>query len=242
MNQMNSYHKIIACAAMLGSLTVATNNVHAGAGGGGGGGLPNVCTITATALVQSSGSSTKGSVLTVNAPTKYTLDTKHLLGILAEDYYGNPNTPFPDVAKLVGVGGSGNGVTFQVWSVSKSGTTVFDVSSIITADQGGNYGSDVYSGKSNNSGQASPTTTDQQIFTLLFDDTGAPYNGHLQFYMSGVMTSTTTDGTPSAAGVYKETQSNKGTSMTGDGNYDGAPLIITGGLNATASGTLTTGT
>jgi len=233
---MKPYNKIITLVAGLASLTIATGNLHAGAGGGGGGGLPNVVTITATALVQN-GSNTSGNIQTTSAPTKLTLDTKHLLAFLNLAKNGPMAPPFPAGAKLVGVSDSGSGVTFQVWD--KNNGLIVDVADILTASMGGDYGSDVSSGKQNiNTQLASPTNTDQQIFTLLYDDTGS--GGSLQFYLTGLMTSTQTDTAPSGmAGTYKETQTNKGTSMTGDGNYQGNSLVITGGFTATASGTLT---
>jgi hypothetical protein len=225
---MKQCNKTIALAAVLAFLTLAAASLQAQ--------TTNVLTITATASVQGSSSDNNG-VTTYAAPSKMTLDTKQILALLAiaENSESNyPSATFPAGAKLVVLSDSSN--DFMV--LDKNNNFLVNVSDILSATSSGTYGSEVTSGKVNDTtGLASTTVTKQEIVTVAYDDTGA--GGSLQFYLTGLMTSTTTDTVPNATtGNYKETESRTMTAGAGDGNSLGNPLVITGGFSGSGSGTL----
>jgi hypothetical protein len=207
--------------------------------------VENIVTITATALGQNNNSTNNGTVTTTSVPHKYTLGTKQILAFLAqaefrEMKYGSP--AFPSGAKLMAIGApSSPVVTFQVWD--KNDHTLVDVSDIITSGKGGFsgsgdcYGSNINSGKqSNNTHLSSPTQTFHQMTTLFYNDIST--GGSLQFYLTGLMTSTSTATAPigEKPALYKETQTNKCDTAAGDGNYLSNPMVITGGFTAAGSG------
>jgi hypothetical protein len=225
--------KIIAGAAALSFLTFAADSLRAQE--------TNVITFTATASVQAN-SSDNGTVTTTPVPIKASVDTKQILTALAvdENAAGNwASNKFPTGAILVVVSSEG-GPDFQV--LSKTKTLLVDVTNIITASNTGNFGSDIFSGKQNdNTGLADTSETDLQIFTVSFDDTAIVGGEDTQFYLTGLITNTTTDTVPNAiTHVYKETESHTMSTAAGDGNYQGHPVVITGGFTAaSASATLT---
>jgi hypothetical protein len=216
---MKQCNKTIALAAVLAFFTVVAGSLQAQ--------VTNVLTITATASEQGVSNDVNG-VTTYAAPSKLTLDTKQILAFLAADKH----TTFPAGAKLVSA-------SREFMVLDKNNNVLVDVSDILSTTNSGYYGSRIISGKVNDTtGLASTTETKQKIFTLAYDDTGA--DGSLQFYLTGLITGKTTDTVPNAAGNYTETGSYTMTAAAGDGNYQGIPLVITGGLTATASGTLST--
>lgn len=137
---------------------------------------------------------------------------------------------------VIGSHGNGNPI-FQV--LDKNNKFLVDVTDILSGFNAGVFHAGVVSGKTNdNTGLASPTTTDLQIFALFYDDTQA--GGSLQFNLLGVLTNTKTDTTPNAkTKTYTQTESHKMPTAAGDGNYQNSPLIITGGFTASGSIKLT---
>lgn len=194
--------------------------------------VTNVITFSLTGMVQG-GSTDNGTTTTTASPTKHTLATKDILSLLATD----ESTVFPSGAKLVVIGGGGDDLVFQV--LDKNNNFLVDVSDIISGEGTGNFGQDIFSGKQIDANSlSSPTITDLQIFTIFYDDTGD--GGTLQFYLTGLITNTTTDTTPNnITGVYKETQSHKLSTGAGDGNFQGTPLVLTGSFSASGSANLT---
>jgi len=203
--------------------------------------VASVMTFSMTAYKQADFAD-NGIITTTALPTKIKIDTKQILILLAQAEYSEMNydaTSFPSGAKLVSISNGTPSPTFQVWD--KDNNILVDVSDIMSANAltTNFYGSVINSGKVNdNTGLASPSVTDQQIYTLAFDDT--PGGGSLQFYLSGVMANTIADSVPnSTTGVYKETETHTLTSGAGDGNYEGSSILIIGGLKATGSVSLT---
>ncbi len=198
--------------------------------------VTNVVTVSFTGMEQNS-SSDNGTTTTTASPIKRTLATKDILSLLAED----EGAPFPSGAKLVVIGGQGGpgpgDLDFQV--LDKNNHFLADVSDIISGEGTGNFAQDILSGKQNDLTELStPTTTDLQIFTIFYDDTGA--GGSLQFYLTGLITNTTTDTTPNnTTHVYKQTESHKISSGAGDGNFEGNPIVVTGSFSASGSANLT---
>jgi len=145
---------------------------------------------------------------------------------LAADY----NTTFPSGAKLIMDGNSG-----KVEVVDKNNNLVQDVSSIISINAPGN--NDITSGKSTSSNPGVGTSSDLQLLTIKYDDTGA--GGSLQFFLTGIGTGKTTDSTPNkTTGAYTESSSGSLSSGTGEGNYQGNPFVCTGTASASGKATL----
>ena len=205
----------------------------------------NLVTITATATVQNPNTADNQINTTTPAPTTLTVDTKKILALLAvsEGGEGNyTNTTFPSGAKLVLLPDTGNGPIFAVLGKTNN-VLISDVSDILTFTAGGTYQAIVQSGKINDNTQLSnPSTTNQQIVTITYDDTSA--GGNLQFSLSGVDVSTVTDvPVKKSTTKYLETESDSATGMSGDGNDTDTnsnvnPLVITGSFTALGSATL----
>jgi hypothetical protein len=233
---MRTTIKIITGTVALAVLTFAVGNAQAQ--------ITNVITLTATSQSQQS-SSDNGTTTTTPAPNKTSITTKLLLGFLAQDEYAEGHygaATFPAGAKLVVIDSTNSGGVFQV--LTSSGAFLVDVSDIILAKDG-HFGNDITSGKQNDAtGVASTTTTDLHVLTIGYDDSTnaiAPVGGlvGLQFYLTGLMTSTTTDTKPTSAKVYTETHTSKMAASAGEGIYQGQPFVITGSLSATGKSTLT---
>jgi hypothetical protein len=219
---------IITGLATLAFLTFAAGSLQAQ--------IISLVTITATASVQNP-TTDNGTVSTTSAPTKVSVTTKQILSALAiaEHIEGNylPGSTFPAGAKLVVViGHGGTPPDFQV--VDAHNILLVDVSDIISAQNTGQFGSKVTSGKQNDvTGLANPSQTELQIFTLIYDDTAIAGSQNIQFYLTGAMSSVTTDTVPNVAtGAYTETQTDKMTDGAGDGNANAVPLVITGSVTA----------
>jgi hypothetical protein len=218
---------IIMAGAALAFLTIAAGSLQAQ--------LTQILTITATASLQG-GSTDNGTVTTYAAPIKHTADTKQILAFLAQDEnvegnYGSTN--FPSGAKLV-IAANG---AFQV--LDKSDNLLVDVSDILSSSNPGT--NNIFSGKQNDTnGLASPTTTDLSLLTITFDDSNVGEGAvGLTFSMTGIGTGKTTDTTPNVStGAYTETDSGSLTSATGEGSYQGDPLVVTGSAKASGKGTL----
>ena len=223
--------KIIAGTAALAFLTIAAGSLQAQ--------ITNVITFTATVKAQKE-STDNGTNTITPAPKAVSVTTKTLLGFLAVDEFAEGkfgSTNFPAGAKLVIITGNGDG-EFQV--LTSSNTFLVDVSDILFAFEGNN---NISSGKQNDyTGLANPTETKLHVLTFGYDDSRVlPLNGStvdLQFHMTGLMTSTKTDTVPNNNTVYMETKSNILTSGVGEGDFQGNPFVITGGLTATGSGKL----
>jgi hypothetical protein len=224
--------KIIAGTAGLACLSLSTLSLQAG--------VTNVITIALTASVQGA-STDNGTITTTAAPSKHAVATKDILGFLAQAEHAKgkyaAGTTFPAGAKLVVVTGSGNG-GFQV--LDKNNKPLVDVSDIISSVNG-TMDNNIHSGKQiDANGLATPSRTALHILTIKHDDTGIAGSAGVLFYMTGFMTSTTTDATPKS-GLYTESQTHTLVSGVGEGTYQGIPLVLTGSLSATGTGTLRVG-
>jgi hypothetical protein len=219
--------KIIALVTLSAGLTAVTNTLQAQ--------TTNIITIAISASAQGNTSDVNG-VTTAAAPSKHSLTTANILSLLAvaENAEGNypAGSSFPTGAKLVVIDND-----FQVLDAHNN--FLVDVSDVISG-QDGQIGNDVYSGKQNDiTGLAATSETDLHILTIYYDDTSISGSTGVKFYMTGLMTSTTTDTAPNGTtGVYMETQSHKLASGTGEGIYQGYPFVLTGTLTATGKGTL----
>ena len=204
--------------------------------------VTNVITLTATSQSQQA-TTTNGTTITTAAPNKTSINTKMILGFLAQDEYAEgkyvTNT-FPAGAQLVVINDNGCPI-FQV--LSSSNTFLVDVSDIIFVDQG-RLGNDIFSGQRNGAnGLAIKKFTDQRLLTFGFNDfyvhdTYGDVVG-LTFYMNGLMTSTTTDTTPDSSKHYTESHTGKMANAAGEGVFQGQPFVITGTLNVSGKSTLT---
>jgi len=165
------------------------------------------------------------------------IDTKQILAFLAVDENALTNYPdptFPAGAQLVLTGTNNDDV--QVWD--KNNNLLVDVSDIIRFTHGTNV---VIAGKTSDmTGLAAPTVTRTHILTLTYDDLAISQGSGLFFYLQGIATTTVTDTTPDKAGVYSETISTRMSTAMGGGNYQGAPLVVTGGLRLNGGATLKT--
>jgi hypothetical protein len=193
--------------------------------------VTQVLTIKATASAQGADSQSTNShtdviTYTTAAPIKRSVATKDFLALLATDY----NTNFPSGAKLVQDGNSG-----KIEVVDKNNNLLQDVSSIISINSAGN--NDITSGKSISTYPGLGTSSDLQLLTIKYDDTGA--GGSLQFFLTGIGTGKTTDSTPNkTTGAYTRTSSGSLSSATGEGSYVGNPFVCTGTASASGKTTL----
>lgn len=219
--------KIIAGAALLAFLTFAAGSLRAD-------NVTNVLTINATVMTQGN-TNDNGTVTTIAAPIKESVETKQVLEFLAvdENAEGNyPSNSFPTGAKLVVIGDS----DFQV--LNKSNKFLVDVSGVLSVQDVNEGTNDMISGKViNETGLADTTLTDLHVLKFIYDDSAVSGGVGLQFYLEGLMTSTVTDTAPKA-GKYTETKSNKITSALGEGNFQGTPFVITGSLTADGKATI----
>jgi hypothetical protein len=228
--------KILAGAAALAFVTLTAGSLQADDNVQ----VTNVVSISFVAAGQNS-TTDKDGVSTTGAPVTKSANMTDILGWLAvdenaESKYGE--TTFPAGAKLVVIGGSGNSPDLQV--LDKHNNFLVDVSDILSLTNSGVYGSDVSSGKtSDTTSLADPSQTDQQVYTVNYDDSLVTGGANVQFSFSGVIKNVTTDSTPNkTTGVFKETQSHTISGGQGDGVYHGIPAIVTGGsFKATGSGT-----
>jgi hypothetical protein len=213
--------KIMAGTVALACLTLGAGDLHAQ--------VTQVLTIKATASAQGADSQSTNShtdviTYTTAAPIKRSVATKDFLTLLAQDY----NTVFPSGAKIVS---NINGI--QV--VDKNNNLLQDVSSVISINTPGN--NDITSGKSISTYPNLKTSTDLQLLTIKYDDTGV--GGSLQFFLTGIATSKTTDSTPNkTTGAYTESSSGSLSSGTGEGSYQGTPFVCAGTASASGKATL----
>lgn len=180
--------------------------------------VTNVVTVSFTATEQDTTTNDNGTVSTVPAPKKHSVNTATILGWLAAD----TTNIFSAGSKLVVVGDG----DFQV--LDKHDNFEADVASLLSVTDSGVFGAEIFSGKSNDTNNlADPTTTKQEVDSITYNDIAT--TGNYLFSFSGVITSTTTDTKPNATtGNYKETQSHTMSSGQGDGMYEGIPFVITG--------------
>jgi hypothetical protein len=225
--------KLIAGTAALAFLTMSAASLQATQVA-----VTNVINISILASAQGATNTIK-NITTAKPPSKHQIATKDILSWLAvaENAAGNyrTGTNFPAGAKLVVI--TGNNADFQV--LTKTNTLIVDVSNIISATNGAN---DIYSGKYNNSAPAPASTTDLQVLTFQYDDTAITGSVGVKFYMTGLMTSTTTDIAvkSKSKSVTTETQSSKLSSGVGEGTYQGHQFVLTGSFSASGKATLPT--
>ncbi len=142
-------------------------------------------------------------------------------------------TTFSSSAQLVLIIGNGGPSGFRVID----GGTATDVSDFMNIDTGNN---DITAGIENgNTGLAFPTTTEDQIVTLQFDDTGARGGAGLQFSLQGLGTITSTDGVPNSGGTYTQSFKASIIDMTGEGSGDSVPFVASGKVSLSGKGTQT---
>lgn len=193
--------------------------------------VTQVLTIKATASAQGANSQSANSntdviTYTTVAPIKRSVATKDFLNFSVADY----NTNFPSGEKLIM-----DGTTDKIGVVDKINALLQDVSSIISINSAGN--NDINSGKSTSTYPGLGTSTDLQLLTIKYDDTGA--GASLQFFLTGIGTGKTTDSTPNkTTGAYTESSSGSLSSGTGEGNYQGNPFVCTGTASASGKATL----
>jgi hypothetical protein len=241
--------KLMAGTVALACLTLGAGGLHAQ--------VTQVLTVKTTASVQGGYSTSTNShtgilTYTYATPTKHSVATKDLLALLAldENAEGNyPGTNFPSGAKLVMTpvtpdpdGGSftvtpvpmiNNSSPFQV--VDKNNNTLVGVSDIISINSAGS--NVITSSKSTSSNPSLGTSTDLELLSIKFDDTGA--GGSLKFFLSGIWTSKITDTTPQkTTGAYTESISGSLSSGTGEGSYQGNPFVCTGTASESGKATL----
>jgi hypothetical protein len=246
--------KMMAGTVALACLTLGAGGLHAQ--------VTQVVTIKASASVQGGYSTSTNSHTGITTdiyatPTKHSVATKDLLALLALDENAEGNYPagtnFPSGAKLVIItpdpdGGSGGSVTltpvgntpvvnnsgpFQV--VDKNNNTLVDVSDIISINSAGS--NVITSSRSTSSNPGLGTSTDLELLSIKFDDTGA--GGSLKFFLTGIWTSKTTDTTPNkTTGAYTESSSGSLSFGTGEGSYLGNPFVCTGTVSTSGKATL----
>jgi hypothetical protein len=205
--------KMMAGTVAMACLTLGAGGLHAQ--------VTQVLTISATASVQGAYSSSYNAktgitTYTYAAPTKFSIATKNILTLLAADYH----TTFPTGAKLA-FGSNGD-----IEVLDKTNNVLQDVSGIMSTSQGTN---DIFSGKGTSQYNGLGTSTDLQLVTITFDDTGM--GGNLKIFLTGIGTFKTTDSTPNkTTGAYTETDS---------GSLSSNPFVCTGTAKVSGKATLT---
>jgi hypothetical protein len=193
--------------------------------------VTNILTVTATAQLQG-GTNVSLAVTTILEPTRYAVDTRHILLWLAEDehaegHYGSAT--FPADAQLAAIGSD-----FEVLDGNKK--LLVDVSDILTGQSGTNS---VIAGRvTDRTRLYDPTATELQIFTLTFDDSPIVGGVGIKFYLLGLMTNKITDTAPDKKGIYKESLSSDMPVAVGEGNFQGTPFVISGSLKSAGETTL----
>ena len=175
-------------------------------------------------------STNNGTVTTTLNPVRFRINTKDLLSSLALDEFAMGNyasTNFPPGSHLVILGDipAGNHIDFEVQD--RNGGGLVNVSDIIKLDYGTNT---VCWGKTNNStGLDAPSRTRRLIQMFSYD---SPTNSgsDLHFYLQGMATCKVTDSRLNRDNDYLETQSDELVG-TGDGTFQGQPIVLTGDLN-----------
>jgi len=183
----------------------------------------NMVTFTAAAQLQGA-TNDNGVVSTISPPAKLILNTRQILAYLAQDEFASGNyasATFPEGAKLMAP--SWNGI-FQVWD--KENNLLVVVTNVLTRSQYTNF---VVSGKRTDAtGLSDRTITASYIWRITYNDSAIAGGAGLTFYLQGLTKDTITESAPSAAGTYTETILNVMSGATGDGYYQGTPLVVSG--------------
>jgi hypothetical protein len=175
--------------------------------------VTNIVRLTLTASIQNT-SSENGAIVTTLAPVKKTVTTTQLLGYLAQAVWGTPS--FPPGAKLALVTSSPTDGYFVV--IDPQYNVLADVSYIMSFSAG----TVVYSGKQDFYGNAAPTLKGLEIVRIDYDDT---YDGgSIQFSVRGLLSGSVSQGTTTV------TQSATVANVTGEGNYQSIPLVVSGSM------------
>jgi hypothetical protein len=194
-------------------------------------GVLQAVTITVTTYTQNS-SNDNGTATTAGNPIVKTYNTQAILNLLALDKQAQGewnSSVFPAGSKLAANDG---------WFVvDRANNVLADVSDIISVSDGAN---EILSGKQNDATLlASPSLKKMAIAALAFDDTAIAGGNNVSFYLQGLSTKTTTDTTPTSAGVYTETQTIKVTGAAGEGTWsDGTPFVCSGNVTTTGKQTV----
>jgi hypothetical protein len=198
---------------------------------------PLQMTIKATAEIQNQ-LVDNGTTKSVAAPLKFSVTTKSLMAMLAQDEFSDGNYPsatFPSGAKLMFMADETDfsNSTFQV--VDKEGLELVDVTDELRLEINVD-GIPVTSGEINIS---TAVLTGKEnlsyIAKLSFDNTGSNTPGTLYgFYLQGIVEDVTSDTVPKN-GSYTEKENSKMADGAGPGESVGAgktsPMIISGSLS-----------
>ncbi len=196
--------------------------------------VTNTVVFSATTFSQSPTNSSNGT----NTSFGKIASSSHNTAQLIEQLGRATGNSFSKTAKLVLIIGNGGPSGFQVID----GANTVDVSDFLNINTGEN---DITGGIENgNTGLPFPTTTEDQIVTLQYDDTSVLGDTNsLQFTLQGLGTVTTTDGVPNQGGTYTQTFKATVIDMTGEG-FSGdssgpVPFVATGKLTVSGKGTQT---
>jgi len=191
--------------------------------------VTNTIVFSATTFSQSPTNSSNGTNTSFGKIASSSHNTAQLISELGK---ATANS-FSSSAKLVLITGNGGPSGFRVID----GTNIVDVSDFMNVNTGNN---DIVGGIENgNTGLAFPTTTEDQIVTLQFDDTGVRGGAGLQFSLRGLATITSTDGVPDSGGTYTQTFKVSIIDMTGEGSSGSVPFVATGKMSLSGKGTQT---
>lgn len=198
--------------------------------------VTNLFTIFAITELQG-GTNDDGTITTIKEPMECTFDTKRILAFLARDKHAAgqyASTNFPACTKLVEIGGN-----FQV--LDQTNNFLVDVSDILSIEKGSN---NIVNGKIfDSTGLYDKSLTELHLLRLNYDDSGISGGAGLQFYLAGLMRGTITDTVSNKTGHTFEFDKNWVSANTntetycyqmdaavGEGNYQGRPFVIMGGL------------
>lgn len=177
--------------------------------------VTNIVTLTLSAFVQNIGNNVNG-VTTTLPPVKKTVITHDILGYLSQAEWLEPS--FGSGAKLALVtDGAPTSGYFVI--VDSHLNLLQDVSDIITFS----VGTVIFSGKQDFQGNPSPSVKGTELVTITYDDTFS--GGSISFSFTGLLNGTVT-GTATSL-----TQKGTLTNGTGQGTYQGIPLVLTGNFS-----------
>jgi hypothetical protein len=200
--------------------------------------VPMNFSISATAYVQNTLTTTFNGVTTTAAPVKYSVTTKSVLNQLAASEYASSNYPsafFPLGAKLVFLDYP-QAFTNSCFVVEDStGNIICNVSNLLTYSTDGNDYA-VQTGKVTTGGLLDGSTQ-TYVASVTYDDTQA--GGVTQFFLGGLVVATGKDTAIKNTASFTETFSGGCKSAVGNGRLNGKNLYITGSFSAAGSAVFT---
>ena len=217
-----------AGVAAIACLTLGTASLRADA--------TNLVTFSATVLLQGSTNVVRG-IATVASPKEYKISTQQILAWAAQDEFAEGNysaSSFPAGAKLAEVYNDQTGWSYQV--LDSRNRFLADVSDVVSS---GSSTNSLFSGKINvATGLYAPTVTALRLKRFSYHDSAIttissrPTAG-IDFYILGLETRTFTDSTPTSSGYFTQTYNGQVSNGVGEGIWNGAPVIIEGGVQYT---------